>query len=66
MEDMERRIQRGDVKQEKLDAIQVGLFSLILGVWLIISVAGNVRHSFRSSEEIDLKELDVTSPRSLW
>jgi hypothetical protein len=26
MEDMERRIKRGDAKQEKLDAIQVGLF----------------------------------------
>jgi hypothetical protein len=27
MADMERRIKRGDLKQEKLDAIQVCLFS---------------------------------------
>jgi hypothetical protein len=29
MEDMERRIKRGDMKQEKLDAIQVGLSPIV-------------------------------------
>ena len=41
MKDMERRTGRGDLKQEKLDAIQVHLFS-IFKLGQAHRVAGNV------------------------
>lgn len=56
MEDMERRIERGDLRSEKLDAIQVCLVSsLAKSVWLISRGTGYVRDSFGSSEEVDSK-----------
>lgn len=58
MEDMEQRIGRGDLKQEKLDAIQVLLSFRLFATRarLTIYTAGHVRDSIGSSEEVDREE----------
>jgi hypothetical protein len=43
MEDMERRIKRGDAKQEKLDAIQVGLFPIMKLTQILAAVHFSVK-----------------------
>lgn len=56
MEDMQSRIERGDIKQEKLDAIevsrdQVTLVQLVLVDAILMRDVGYVRYRTGSSKE---------------